>query len=138
MAITYSAIEDAIRARFNTEITIAKFVRTIFDNEDSEPPTTGQWIRFTVVPGETVQVELGAKKRFRQFGMAVAQIYDEIGKGTKAINLLINAINTSGTFRSVSVAGVVYRTPSVLRVGRDRLFYQVNVLIPWYADDVEI
>jgi len=138
MAITYSAIEDAIRTRFNTQITIAQNVTTLFDNQDTEPPTTGQWIRFSVTPGETEQVELGAKKRFRQFGMAVAQIYDEIGKGTKAINLLINAINTSGVFRSVSVGGVVYRTPSVLRVSRDRLFYQVNVLIPFYADDVEM
>lgn len=136
--MTYKAIEDAIRSRFNTQITIAKFVRTIFDNEDSEPPTTGQWIRFTIIPGETEQVEFGIKKRFRQFGLATAQIYSEIGTGTKDINLLINAINTSGIFRSVSVDGIVYRTPSVLRVGRVGNFYQVNCLIPFYSDDVEI
>lgn len=137
MAITYQAIEDAIRSRFNTQITIAKFVTTIFDNQDVEPPVTGQWIRFSIIPGESIQVEFGSKKRFRQFGIATAEIMDEIGKGTKAINLLINAINTSGVFRSVSVGGVVYRTPSVLRVGRVGNWYKVNVLIPFYADDVE-
>lgn len=134
---TWQAIEDAIRVRFNTEITIAKNVTTIYDNEESEPPTTGRWIRFSITPGETVQVELGTKKRFRYFGIATAQIMDEIGKGTKDINLLINAINTSGVFRSVSVGGVVYRTPSVLRVGRVSNYYQVNINIPFYADDVE-
>ncbi len=135
---TFQAIEDAIRTRFNTQITISQNVTTLFDNQDNEPPTTGRWIRFTVTPGETEQVELGSSKRFRQFGIAVAQIMDEIGKGTKNINLLINAINTSGIFRSVSVGGVVYRTPSVLRVGRVGNYYQVNVLIPFYADDVEV
>ena len=134
---TWQVVEDAIRSRFNTQITIGQNVITIFDNQDIEPPTIGQWIRFTVTPGETEQVEFGIKKRFRQFGMAVAQIMDEIGKGTKDINLLINSINTSGIFRSVSVGGVIYRTPSVLRVGRVGNFYQVNCLIPFYADDVE-
>lgn len=134
---TWLAIEDAIRSRFNTQITIAKFVTTIFDNQGVDAPIKGQWIRFTIIPGETEQVELGSKKRFRYFGIATAQIFDEIGKGTKDINLLINAINTSGIFRSVSVGGVVYRTPSVLRVGRVANWYQVNVNIPFYADDVE-
>lgn len=134
---TWQAIEDAIRSRFNTQITIGKNVTTLFDNQDIEPPTIGQWIRFTVTPGETEQVEFGASKRFRQFGMAVAQVYDEIGKGTQAINLLINAINTSGIFRSVSAGGVVYRAPSILRVGRVGNYYQVNTLIPFYSDDVE-
>jgi len=138
MAITYQAIEDAIRSRFNTQITVAQNVTTLFDNQDVEPPTQGQWIRFTIIPGETEQVEFGIKKRFRHFGITTAQIYDEIGKGTKAINLLVNAINTAGVFRSVSVGGVVYRTPSILRVGRVANWYQVNVNVPYYADDVEI
>ena len=137
MAITYSAIEDAIRTRFNTEITIAKNVTTIYDNQESEPPTTGRWIRFTITPGETVQVELGKKKRFRLFGIATAQIFDEIGKGTKDINLLVNAINTSGVFRSVRVLGITYRTPSIVRVGRVSNWYQVNCLIPFFSDDIE-
>lgn len=135
--MTYSAIEDAIRSRFNTQITISKFVTTIFDNEDADLPTTGQWIRFTIIAGETEQVEFGSKKRFRQFGMATAQIFDEIGKGTKNINLLVDNINTSGVFRSVSANGVVYRTPSILRVGRVANWYQVNVNVPFYSDDVE-
>ena len=134
---TWQATEDAIRSRFNTQITIGQNVTTLFDNQDDEPPVTGKYIRFTITPGETEQVEFGASKRFRQFGMAVAQVMDEIGKGTKDINLLINAINTSGIFRSVSVGGVVYRTPSVLRVGRVGNYYQVNCLIPFYSDDVE-
>ncbi len=138
MAITYSAIEDAIRTRFNTEITIAKNVTTIFDNQESEPPTTGRWIRFTIIPNETEQVEFGIKKRFRQFGIATAQVFDEIGKGTKDINTLINDINTSGVFRSVRVSGITYRTPSILRVGRVGPWYQVNVNVPFYADDVEV
>jgi len=137
MAITYQAIEDAIRSRFNTQITKAQFITTIFDNQDKEPPTQGKWIRFTITPGETEQVEFGTKKRFRHFGIATAQIFDEIGKGTKVISVLINAINTSGIFRSVSVGGVVYRTPSVLRIGRVANWYQVNVNIPYYSDDVE-
>lgn len=138
MAITYSAVEDAIRSRFNTQITIGQNVTTLFDNQDAKPPTSGKWIRFTITPGETIQVELGTKKRFRHFGIATAQIFDEIGKGTKDINLVVNAINTAGIFRSVSVGGVVYRTPSILRVDRVTNWYQVNVNVPYYADDVEV
>lgn len=137
MAITYQAVEDAIRTRFNTQIAIGQNVTTLFDNQDEKPPTSGRWIRFTITPGETIQVELGKLKRFRHFGIATAQIFDEIGKGTKDINILINAINTAGIFRSVSVGGVVYRTPSILRVGRSGPFYQMNVNVPYYADDTE-
>lgn len=134
---TWQSVEDAIRSRFNTQITIAEAVTTIYDNQDVNPPVSGIWVRFSVVSGETGQVEFGIKKRFRQFGIAVAQVFDEIGRGTKDINVLVNAINTSGVFRSVSVGGVVYRTPSILRVGRIGSWYQMNVNIPWYADDVE-
>ena len=134
---TYQAVENAIRSRFDTQITVAENVTTIHDNQDAEPPTTGKWIRLAIIPGETEQVELGASKRFRTFGLMVAQIFEEIGKGTKATNLLINAINTSGIFRSVRVGGVSYRTPMILRIGRVGNWYQTNCNVPWYSDDIE-
>ena len=142
MSLTFKEIVNNITNRFYTEVETAYTAvdilgKVLYDNvENFVKPDSALWVRFTVLPTSTEQASLGTTKRFRNVGIAIAQIFNPLGTGYSAAYDLADFIKTN--FRSLNANSIVYRTPSVENIGRtDGGHYQINVVIPYYADDVE-
>lgn len=131
--MTYEALENVIRKRFNDNMMGSLAI--VFDNQDVDSKQQDIWCRVNIRPGESIQADLGANKRFRVPGIMIVQIFNRTGLGTRAINVIVDRIN--GFFRAITVGGVTYQTPSVTHLGANKGWYQVNIACPWYSDDVE-
>jgi len=128
-------IASTIRSRFKTLIATPHSLPTQYDNEN-ETKQTDLWCRLSILFGDSFQASIGApsSNRYRDTGVVVAQLFLPLGKGDKQLYQTAGYIKTA--FKSVSVSGVVFRTPSVKRVGRSENFWQVNVSCPFYADEI--
>lgn len=126
---------NAIRKRFQDEIQDGIPIVVLYDNDPTEKPENAEWIRLTILPGESLQVSIGDNKRFRHPGVAMAQVFTLIEKGDQRALELADLIQVA--FRSRTEDGVTYRTPSVIVVGRSGGWHQVNVNIPFFQDDFE-
>lgn len=116
-------------------ITIKTALAVQYDNDDSfSKPNDKIWVRFTIRPGQDFQVTLGATKRFRSPGVAIAQIFQSAGVGDEDTTVLADIIRL--VFLSTKADGVTYRTPYEGEPRRDERDWQTNVYIPYYADDV--
>lgn len=129
-------IYAAIRTRFATEIATPLGLVTRYDNDARETPTSGLWALVTILPGSSDVGEFGAVQRYRTLGVCIASIFQPVGEGDGASLEVADAIVPA--FRARSHSGVHYRTPSVERLGRtgDGAWFQTNVTIPWYADEI--
>lgn len=139
--MTYEAIENAIRNRFQTLIIgpleSGNPLPVEYDNVETPKTdaTKERWVRHSIKFGEARQVDKSGLKRFRVVGVMYVQIFYEAGRGTKEANTLVDLINTN--FRAKTDTGVVFRTPTRTDVGRVKNWWQVTVACPFYADDIE-
>lgn len=114
----------------------------VFDNAPKPTLVSGKqpqpWMRAAVRTAGTEQVAIGATgtagNRYRTSGSLLVSLFDASEKGDGVLLALADKI--VGTFRSVTVQGVVFRTPSVATVGRFGGSWQVNISCPFYADEV--
>lgn len=134
--MTHIALFNAIRSRFETEITDSLSIATQFDNAAfPKPGVTTNWIRFTIKLAGSDQKSMGAStNRFRTIGVAIAQVFVPLYKGDDAALSIADSIRTA--FQAVTDTGVKFETPSVDPVGSNGGYWQVNVRCPFYADDL--
>lgn len=128
---------NAIRGYYHDNVATPYSLETIHDNEEHETPdnSVATWARFTVQTGTSFKVSTGKNARYRMPGIATIQIYGEIGKGTATIDTLVDAIVT--LFRSVTVAThISFRTPERRQIGSSGDRWQINVICPFYVDDL--
>jgi len=149
----WQEIANSIRAHFHDNIEVGyehgNGIPTQYDNDGAFVKPTGLdgatppgfkardalWIRFSIRPGESRQVSLGANSRFRTPGVAIAQIFVPLGLGDKTAWEVADAI--SSAFRATTVNNSVrFYTPYVSYQGRSGKEWQINVICPFYADDV--
>ena len=133
--MSFESLANAIRSRFKTLVVGATSLVVAYDKVQCQEPEDAVWVRFSVLTGDTLQASLGASKRFRTVGVAVAQIFQPINQGDKDALVLADTIKSA--FRATSISGVTFRTPSLRRVGRDAKWYQLNLNCPFYADEIE-
>jgi hypothetical protein len=135
---TKEAVHNAVRSRFNTEITIGESVVTQFDNlplsavDQKKIDTGASWIRFTVRMGGNITVEFGSTKRYRAVGIGTASIFTALEIGDKTALILADKIETK--FRTVSASGVCYRVPQTITHGREGQYWRVDVDCPFDTD----
>ena len=136
MSTKYNDINKAIASRFDALITVAESLQDKVEHDNAEftKPDEALWVRFTIKHGESVQLSFGSTKRFRFPGVAIAQVFMPQQKGDAEAVIMADKIATA--FRSVTAAGVTYRTPSVMNIGRVANEYQVNVTCPFYSDEI--
>lgn len=116
-------------------VTILSALPTQYDNDGAfTKPEGAVWCRFSILPGETLQIEMGDLNRYRTVGVAMAQVFTPVGQGDKEALIVADAIKTA--FRAVSAGGVVFKTPSLQVVGRSGDEWQQNVNCPFYVDEV--
>lgn len=129
--MSYETVFNTIRSRFKTLIEDGESIPVHYDNAPFDKPDDSIWIRFTIVPGVTEQVEIPST--FRTFGLATAQVFTKIETGDKLA--LETADTVKSSFRAISVSGVTFRTPSLEVIGRSENWWQVNIECPFYSDE---
>jgi hypothetical protein len=132
----WKALVSKVSARFNTQVATPLSLPTFHDNADVEDkPSDARWCRFSVRPGIDRQIALGASKRFRTPGVAIAQLFAPINKGDATLYEVADAIKTA--FRAVTADGVHYQVPYTQVVGKVSGQWQINVVCPFDADATE-
>ena len=134
--MNHETLGNTIRSRFKTQIADILSLPTQYDNQSYTKPANVLWCRLTILTGESFQASFGGAggKRFRTPGTMVAQLFNPVGLGDKAA--LAAADSIVAAFRAVTDTGVVFRTPSVQRIGRTESEWQINVTCPFYVDDI--
>lgn len=136
--MSWEKAQNAIRTRFRDQVETPQSLagKVQYDNVELEKPQDTEWIRFTVLQGASLAASIGSK-RFRNTGVAIAQVFTPVGKGDKDAVSLADVVR--GQFRAVTVSGVgvsvTFRTPSLTRVGRDGKWHQINVSCPFFWDE---
>lgn len=131
--LAYKAIEERLEAQW---ITAPATPRTpiLWDNAPGEPPADNPWVRATLLPGQAEKIDLGVPGRYRHPGVLDIQIFSPIQKGVRALTALADHMAT--IWRSVTVSGIVFRTPSLYRVGDTTDgWFQMNVSVPYRWDE---
>lgn len=134
--MTSEAIANAIRSRFKTQVADVLSLPTQYDNHKLDNPDNAQWCRLNIKCGETFQVSIGAPgtQRDRTHGVVIAQLFGPVGAGDGALREIADAVRVA--FRRVTDAGVTFATPSVHEQGLFEDSWQINVVCPFYADDI--
>ena len=134
--MSFLTAHEDIQTKFRTDVEVAEAVKVVYDDaEDPHLDTNDLWVRFTILLGESLQVDTGTDtNRDRTVGIGVAQIFVRIEKGTRIALQLADVIRTA--FRQKTVDGIVYQTPSLTNVGRrgSSKWWQLNVSCPFRFD----
>jgi hypothetical protein len=144
--MTQVEIGKAIRKRFRQQVAQAESpdLVTEYDNlkltavQETVKQTRGKWARVHIAFDDRPQVSLGASKRFRAHGRVMVQIFTEVATGTQESDQLVDTIVNA--FRATSSESVTYLSPEPDVIGDDdgkSKWWQVNIVCPFYADDVE-
>lgn len=135
------AIANAIRTKV-AALAASQSFECLYENDPAdvldedgtpavEPPFVQCWILFA----ETTQTAFGgSQRRYRTPGTIKFQVYGVLREGTKDIHALAEVI--AAEFRTATVGGVHYQTPSVRRYGRDGNWWRFDVDCQFYADHI--
>ena len=134
--MTKTAIANAIRSRFKTQVADVLSLPTQYDNHKLDNPDNAKWCRLTVKFGETIQKSVGSPtgNRDRTPGVVIAQLFCPAGSGDGELLTVADAVIAA--FKRVTGTGVTFRTPSADVRGRNGAEWQINVNCPFYADDI--
>ena len=139
--MSFAADANAIRERFATQwFALRPSVPVAYDNTAFDPAIDARhpdgdpapWLRLAVLPGDGFQASLGIPRVWRSTGVAVVQVFTSAGQGDGLANEL--ADDAASVFRGVSLSGLVFRAPSLTRIGAEGAWYQVNVSTPYQSD----
>jgi len=134
--MTSEAIANAIRSRFKSQVADVLELPTHYDNHKFDNPDNAKWCRLTIKTGETFQMSIGSPdgQRERTHGVMIAQLFGPIGEGDGELREIADAVRAA--FRRVTDTGVTFRTPSAHEQGLFSDSWQINVVCPFYADDI--
>ena len=115
---------------------------THYDNiENAEPDAAAPWARHSILWGESIQQSMGAQSasgnRERTIGIASILIFVPLEEGDEEVLETFRFI--SDKFRRLSVSGIQFRTATIGGAipSRNGRWWQLNVQLPFYVDDVK-
>ena len=133
----FAATETTIRSRFAAQwAALQPNVQVFYDNagDDSTAPQNEAWVRLTVLPGASQQVEMGRLRRWRRVGQIVVQIFVPAASGTGLAMELGDSVRDA--FEGITESGVIFRATSLNRVGLDGAWLQYNATTNFQADEL--
>jgi len=132
------AAKNAARLRFETQIETPQKLVTQYDNQplpEDKRRSSEIWSRVQVRFNGTARVDTGATLgRYRTQGELIARLFAPVDKGDGDLMALADVIENA--FTSVDDTGVRFRAPSTEQVGRVGSEWQVNVVCPFWFDDL--
>ena len=133
----FAVTESTIRSRFDTQwSSLRPTIPVFFDNagDDVQPPQNSAWVRLTVLPGSSQQVEMGRLRRWRRIGVVAVQIFVPAASGTGLAQELGDTVIE--IFEGLTLSSVIFRATSLIRVGLDGAWLQYNANTPFQADEL--
>jgi len=132
--VTLDAVEvgDSVRTWFGDQVEDVLSIPTQYDDAPFDQPDAARWVRFTIVEGGAIVAEKrGNNQAHRKTGLAIAQVFVPLGTGDGVA--LGTADTIADAFRSVTVDGISFRTPTLKTIGegREGKWWQVNVSCPF-------
>lgn len=133
--MSLESIHDAIRSRFNSQVATPQSLTVVYDNGPDGHPDDTLWARWTIHGGDNAQREVGGSTNtYRRIGVAIAELYAPPNDGDEGVLQLADVIEAA--FRSVTASPVRFQTPRTRIVGQQDNWFRVNVVCPWYADEL--
>lgn len=135
-ATFFDDVTTAIRTKVRDEIAVGGFTVQYDNEKDFAQPEGAAWARLSILFGEAAKVDTGSPSanRHRHVGTVILQVFHPLmtgmGEGWERVDLIKNA------FLNATVGGAVFRTPRPSNVGRDGKWHQINVVCPFYVDDI--
>lgn len=103
--------------------------RTARANRDFIPPTEGVWLRIHVVGGISQIASVSHTPCVLYTGTVVVQLFERENSGTKTIKQQADSLALH--LNCVQLAGLELLAASIINVGTDDGFYQINVSVPY-------
>ena len=130
--MSLATVEESITVYFATNVETGLSLSTQYDNSDKDNPDTGDWCRMSILPGLSVNIEIGATRQ-RTVGIVMVQLFCDLDIGDGALMAIAVAIRV--LFKNVSVGDARFYTPTINRVGRVKNNWQINVSCPFWFDE---
>lgn len=132
--MSYADERDAICSRF--EAHWASRTPLAWPNRGFAVPPEREWIRLTILDGDTRQVSIGSPGAniHRHSGVIVIQVFVPIDSGTRTARDL--ADQAAAIFRNQRFDGIRCDVPSVREIGPDGVWFQVNMSCPFRRDEL--
>lgn len=109
---------------------------TEYPNQDFERPDDGIWARFNWLSGDTQQVSFGSpgNRRFRETDTLIVQVFGPVDQGSGEVEN--EAQRVAAVFDALTYENVTYRPAKIVEVGREANWFQLNVEVSFFADDI--
>lgn len=128
----FQDIANSITAYFQDVADVNNLI-VRYDNDPRATPISALWCKVLIDFDDSQQKEIGINS-YRNIGNFIIEIKNSIGLGLS--ELLEKADLIANSFRSVDVGNIVFRVPKIKRRGRIEDDYQVDVVCPFYVDNV--
>lgn len=147
---SFDEAAKTIRERFKTEFHALRDAPIAFDNVEGLIDSNGNliqeatdgngnpvpWVRLSIRLGNASQITAGRKRRFRQRGAIIVQIFVPTGNGDGVAYRI--ADDVAAALRGVTVSGVRMRATSAPQfVGPDGQWWQANSNTPVDFDTID-
>lgn len=133
--MSYEQKRKDIQGFFATYFTALAATKIAWDNVDFEIPSDkSSWCRFSVQHNVSNFVSFGPNRRTRRQGIIFVQIFVIENSETLVASQLTDAV--VNVFETKQLGGVVFESPDVREAGVSRGWFQVNISVPFYYDDI--
>lgn len=134
--MTYEAQDNALRARFEAQWDHANYP-IAWPNVEFTPPASTAWVRFAPADAGAEIASFGdpGNNVYRHSGLLTVMIFSPLNQGDGPALAL--ADTAAAIFRGWTDAAVglrVRQAPFIRRIGAEKSWYHVNVLIPFERD----
>lgn len=133
----YATVEQAIRAKFATDVATPSGLTVIYDNA---PPTDLKqtWCRAAIVVASSEQVHGGGtgRRRFRVIGSLEVALYAPSSKGDATLAALVDTVVTVFTAAKITSPLVEFTPPPspTSPPERDEAWWRRTVSVPFQFD----
>lgn len=135
--MSYEQNRKDIQGFFSTNFTTLNSDKIAWDNVGfSIPEDKSEWVRVSIQNNVSNYVSIGPNRRTRRRGIVFIQIFVPENSETLVCSQIIDDI--VNIFETKILSGTVFQSPNVREIGASRGWFQVNISVPFYFDDITI
>lgn len=112
----------------------SNFLETLIKYENDEMnDEVNEWIRVSIQNSKAYQASLGSNPLFRYVGIMFIQIFTKLDIGSgRAVEI---ADVLTQLFRAKRIGDIVFKVPSLQKIGVSNGWYQVNVSVEFFREE---
>lgn len=104
-----------------------------YENDEMNDDSVNEWVRISIQNSKSFQASLGSNPLFRYIGVVFVQIFTKLDIGSgRAIEI---ADNLTQLFRAKRIGDIVFKVPSLQKIGVSNDWYQVNVSVEFFREE---